>query len=104
MYLKIHKENIAINGEYTLVATNAFGKVERSINISFNEGKQRMAHSLIINYPLALMNTNLKMLTSTTFFLAFYLSYLSCDQPSIGNCALPETGQFSGSYSAACPQ
>lgn len=38
-YLEIHKETQASNGLYTLVATNAFGKVEKSINVTFNQGK-----------------------------------------------------------------
>lgn len=37
-HLEIRKQTQANNGEYTLIATNEFGTVKRSINVTFNQG------------------------------------------------------------------
>lgn len=36
--LEIHKDTQANSGNYTLVATNIYGSVQKSINVSFNQG------------------------------------------------------------------
>lgn len=38
-HLEIRKQTQANTGEYTLMASNEFGTVNRSINVNFNQGR-----------------------------------------------------------------